>query len=307
MRKLFFFALAALTLSLASCGDGNAPDYVYLSVNAPEGAIKGVFSVGENTKVYFSKGNLQYKYYYMYTLQGDGDWQGFWCFADNQWESLGVAKNLMIGKPIAKNDMLHIDLFGWATRDNPTNYSMDDEDYPKESLDWGDNPITNGGNKEKQWRTLSADEWAYLIHRDNDQKFGLGTVNDVKGMIILPDNWQMPAKVTKVFHASVKNGLKLEEDGAFYNNDENNYEHNTFAGDEWNAMEDNGALFLPIAGARCSNTYIFEPDVLGDYWTSTINDGTALYFAFNDYFVNPKDESTELGWGTSVRLVQDIK
>lgn len=55
MRKLFpLFAFVAIVITFAACGDGNNP-----VVNiAPEGAIKGKFSVGAGQQVYFAKGNL---------------------------------------------------------------------------------------------------------------------------------------------------------------------------------------------------------------------------------------------------------
>ena len=38
-----------------------------------------------------------------------------------------------------------IDLFGWGTGNNPTNYSENNNDYTS-YYEWGDNQISNGGN-----------------------------------------------------------------------------------------------------------------------------------------------------------------
>ncbi len=39
--------------------------------------------------------------------------------------------------------------------------------------DWGVNQISNGGNKENLWRTLSKSEWIYLCFtRTNAEKKG---------------------------------------------------------------------------------------------------------------------------------------
>jgi len=39
------------------------------------------------------------------------------------------------------------------------------------------------------WQTLSGDEWEYLIKSRSGNRFAKATVNDVKGLILLPDNW----------------------------------------------------------------------------------------------------------------------
>ena len=184
MHKLSFFLIGAIALMMTAC-NGNEPEN-----SAPEGAIKGVYSVGPMTKVYFAQGNLCC----------DISLTKTWSFLPNQYSYLGTAN-----EKINSTGTRRIDLFGWSTGNNPTECHTDVEYYTEPFVDWGINPISNGGNQPGLWRTLSANEWVYLIHRDNDQKFGFGTVNNVKGLILLPDNWQMPANI--VFHASVKNGL----------------------------------------------------------------------------------------------------
>ena len=68
--------------------------------------------------------------------------------------------------------------------------------------DWGYNTIYKGGNKENIWRTLTSDEWTYLINKNGDYSkrlvrvngeykvpCGLGKIGEVNGLILLPDNW----------------------------------------------------------------------------------------------------------------------
>ena len=69
----------------------------------PEGKINGVFSVGNDKKVFFSKGNLQY--------QASTD---TWRFAESQFDVVGLDN-----KQISDSDTCWIDLFGWATSGFP--------------------------------------------------------------------------------------------------------------------------------------------------------------------------------------------
>ena len=81
------------------------------------------------------------------------------------------------------------------------------------------------------WRTMTKDEWGYLFNgrTNHSQKYGLGIVNGVKGMIVLPDDWTLPE------------GLNFITGTSDWNN-----EYNIA---QWEQMEWNGAVFLPAAGA----------------------------------------------------------
>ena len=125
-----------------------------------EGALPGLFSVSDNQKVRFSKGNLQYQAS-----------TNTWRFAEQQY-SYG-------------------DLFGWGTGNNPSLSSVNDLDYAT-FTDWGNNPIVNGGNAPNMWRTLTQAEWDYLIKKRSG-KSGRGIVGGCTGMIILPDSWKQPS------------------------------------------------------------------------------------------------------------------
>ena len=242
-----------------------------------DGVLSGEFSVSATTKVHFSKGNLQYV--------------GTWQFATNQWDYFGTSQS--------DN---HRDLFGWGTGNNPNNVSTDYDDYAT-YIEWGNNPITNGGNKANQWRTLSKDEWVYLFYGRTDAatKFGLGSVNGVNGTILLPDNWTLPGGVS--FNAGTTKGLVWTEDRYYY--DSNGGQHfadNTYTAAQWKAMEDNGAVFLPAAGHR------YGSDVLGvgsygDYWSSTPNEYSACFLFFYSDYLNPQSYLNRVD-GRSVRLVR---
>ena len=186
----------------------------------PIGSINGMFSVGPDTKVYFSKGNLQYK-----------PLTDTWRFAENQWDfSLGI--NTQMG---TEKDRW-FDLFGWGTGNDPTKWNTNIANY-KTFVDWGDNAISNGANVPKLWRTLSYKEWQYVKSRPN--KYVRAKVNGVMGWILLPDDWN---------EANYK--LKYGEKSA-------NKTKNKISSKDWETrFELNGAVFLPSAGKRYGKAVI---------------------------------------------------
>lgn len=241
-----------------------------------EGELSGAFSVAEGTQVHFSRGNLQYV--------------GTWQFADNQWDYFG-------------NDQSddHRDLFGWGTGDAPNKVSQDNNDYST-FADWGINAITNGGNQANLWRTLTKEEWAYLFFtRENAATlFSLGVVNGIKGTILLPDNWTLPAGAS--FTASTTQGLE-DRGNNYYNNNGNNFSHNSYTTEQWSVMESAGAVFLPITGYR-RGTALGDVGTKGYYWSSTpYGTSDAYYIGFNSIDLSPQDYY-DSHIGRSVRLVR---
>ena len=204
----------------------------------------GLFSVSEGKQVRFASGNLEY----------DGT-NGYY-FAAHQYDYGGY--------------------FGWGTGSNPTLTSTDYRDYPTFD-DWG-NHIAGG------WRTLSLNEWYYVIwdRVRADYKRGAATVCGVYGMVLLPDNWS-----GGTFHAGF-----------------NGWGTNVYDASSWSDMEDAGAVFLPAAGSRYG-TGLLNVDASGLYWSST-PDGeyNAYIVGFYDYDENYYDGGYR-GYGHSVRLVQD--
>ena len=312
MRKFFYFLLAAVTVVLAACGDGSEEP----SVKAPEGAVPGIFSVSVTKKVYFSQGNLQYHC----------DAQVF-RFAENQWDFVGDDKEgtVYVGSKKSDNQNVYfqgeyngwIDLFGWATGKTPMEYRAQ-ATYPTTFEDWGDNRITNGGNEEKQWRTLKGTEWNYLLtgRLNSADLFGYGTVNDVKGLILLPDDWKMPNGVP-AFKTSVEQGLVWKSVGSYYYVPSTaTYLPNTYTKEQWSVMEKAGAVFLPAAGIRSDadvglgikNIEIDDAGKVGAYW-SAIPDVEKRAFIMNFYAESELYPAgiTSVYTGLSVRLVKDIE
>ena len=262
------------------------------------GAIKAAFSISMNQKIYFSQGNLQY--------QAKTD---TWRFAEHQLSSIGALYSL------PENDG-YIDLFcfgtsGWsggAVAYQPDKYSKQNSDYyiggsPANDLtgeyanaDWGVyNAISNGGNQAGLWRTLTNEEFSYIMknRRDASKKYGIASIEGINGLILLPDNWVLPEGVSFTSGTS-------DYYGKYRYQEVNNY---TYA--EWEKLEENGAVFFPAVGERDTDgTYLFENEY-GNYWTSSVRGVSAELFHFtsNEYSVGPIGRL----YGMSVRLAQNVK
>ena len=263
----------------------------------------GVFSVGEGKTVTFSPGNLQY-------TQSTNAWS----FAENQYDYIGtdnvtggsVSTDATYGDSKSGTALADkVDLFGWST--STTNFgvstSKDYEDYSGSFVDWGTNKI--GNDAPNTWRTLSKDEWMYIFYnRPNAQSlFVLGSVNGVNGTIILPDNWTTPDGVS--FVASTTKGLSWN--GSFYyNSNGNNFSHNTYTAEQWQTMEQAGAVFLPASGYRWG-TDALNVGSCGGYWSSTeLSESCAYVVLFDSRYLDPQSDSDRSG-GFSVRLVKDVE
>ena len=238
---------------------------------------EGVFSIGENKQAVFASGNLRY-------AQSTGTWD----FAENQYDMVNV-NNIEVGGTI--------DLFGWSgnqSAEKPwgVNASTNNSDYAGEFVDWGTNTIAN--TQPNTWRTLTADEWNYLLNsrKDANQLKGVAQINSINGLVLLPDNWTLPLGIE--FHA----GFHTDYGAEFYAT------HQTFTPEQWQFMEDAGAVFLPAAGVRNGNDTYFA-NTYCNYWTATPSyDYYAQYLCSNsaDAYTDHHDRSN----GRSVRLVKDV-
>lgn len=286
-----------------------------------EGTLSGVFSVDDNKKVKFSKGNLQYQAS-----------TNTWRFAENQYDIVGLEGNAKISENYAG----WIDLFGWGTSGQatgantpqPYSISMNNNDYYvggvsnkalSDNADWGYNAISNGGNQTGKWRTMSDAEWDYLICKtdNSNRKSSEGklntkaTVNKTTGALLFPDGWITPSDIKiKMAHAK-------------------DFTTNTFTQEEFEYLEFLGVVFLPTAGYRAGtvtkqlgewsaskNAYEI---ITGTYWTSSFStsssqkDETGMYAKniciksnlTSDVFGNGSGNWIR-GSGQSVRLIHNV-
>ncbi|MBQ3579389.1 MAG: hypothetical protein II975_00090 [Bacteroidales bacterium] len=258
-----------------------------------EGASYKTFSVADGRTVHFSKGNLRYNAA-----------TNTWAFASKQYLCIGEANS-----NISESYNGWIDLFGWgtsgwnsgATAFQPWSTSETESDYypggsatnsltgDYANADWGVyNKIINGGNKAGKWRTLTHDEWEYLIGNNTQRsgKHGLATIGGTyKGLVILPDDWTSPNGVS--FTAGYGSGFTT----------------NTYTTAQWQKMEDAGALFLPAAGYRHS-TNVENIGSSGYYLSSSYNNESYTW-CMSFYGDNVDMYNSSRYDGQSVRLVKD--
>jgi len=251
--------------------------------DVPDGALSGIFSVSDSTSVYFSKGNLQYQA----STQ-------VWRFAGNQYDYIGNSN-----ANISSTYTGWIDLFGFGTSGyqgvNPYEHSTSTAPYLKTNItnteyDWGiHNAISNGGNIKGMWYTLSNNEWQYLLQQrtNANQKAITATVNGVKGYILLPDVWNSQQNITPT---------------------QSSFTINQYSIDQWETLEEAGAVFLPAANTR-NGTYMYGDNYWGNYWSTTfINGYTAYDFSFS--VATPQAQPSNIVpiyYGRSVRLVTKTK
>ena len=253
------------------------------------------FSVGASTKVLFAPGNLRATN----TTENSKDgWT--WSFAPNQYSIIGNATaNTAVGNNVVTTDGT-VDLFGWVgATSSLAAYGINNNtqgsaygNTVQEALrsDWGvvANAANLGGHND--WRTLTKNEWVYVFQtRANaSQRYGHGSVNGVNGMIILPDVWVLPS------------GLSFTAGNSAWTN--------SYTTDQWEKMEENGAVFLPAAGRRMGSQVLFVGSN-GYYWSSSSH----VTGAFNAYFVSfgSGDLGPQSGnyryFGNSVRLARVVK
>ena len=206
-----------------------------------------------------------------------------------------------------------IDLFGFGTSGwnsgayayQPYDASWEDYDYCSanlagnyENADWGIyNAISNGGDLPGRWRTLTKDEWDYLLYRRTNatNKVGHATVNGMQGIVILPDDWRLPSSCTFTPDNYDYSYYYGEYRGFYYTN--------TYSVTQWDDMESRGAVFLPAAGQR-EGSDVRNVGQYGYYWTAT---GYSSDIAYDLYFNDVRTTGSSYRCiGLSVRLVKDV-
>ena len=235
----------------------------------------GVFSVAKDRQVSFSQGNLQY-------MRNREEWK----FAENQWDYL-CEKNLE-GK--------HIDLLDWT------------KDASGCFLDWGQYEIQ--GDEVNTWRTLSIDEWKYLLHDRPraTELLGAATVNGVVGIVVLPDEWQLPEGME--FVTMSQEVYTWDDEVKKYNWDKSVFQHNIFTLSSWQLMEQAGAVFLPTSGYINGSGTLMSCGSVARMWSSTPHSYAKGYYISFGYTssadcVIRTYSNVNSDKGHTVRLVHD--
>lgn len=257
-KRILMILLTLVGISTGAWADGN-PD--------------GVFTINsDGDQVIFSKGNLQYQAS-----------TNTWRFAENQYDYIGNADG---NTSPSASQTAWIDYFNWGTSgynhgatcyqpwststsrgnyyaygsSSKNLYDAKDDGSMRGQADWGYNAISNGGNTENSgWRTLTKEEWAYIItSRTDSYKYAKGTIHSTNGMILFPDGFTPPSGI------SISNANTA---GAGYS---------SYSDTDWSALEAVGCVFLPATGLR-NGTTVMESGAVGNYWSSTYMNGDRVY------------------------------
>ena len=215
----------------------------------------GRFSVSPTTTVEFAPGNLYY----------DGT-DSKWKFEANQWSFEGTWNEN------------HVSHFKWS---DAANAVTDDWNHNGDLFCANNFTVTGDSHA---WRTLSKDEWNYLLGYDpvlmeqTDDYGRPGAKNlcawkelgsDIKGLVILPDGTD----------ASVMSSISSTE-----------------------ALATHGAVFLPAAGSRYG-TFVYLVGSYGFYWSSSPDGSNGAYYM--DFISgNAGTSYNSRGSGYAVRLVR---
>ena len=253
-------------------------------------ALPGVFTGNDNKRFVFAPGNVQYNAV-----------EDKWRFAEHQWDVVGATNN-----QISPTYDGWIDLFGWGTGNNPTLATDNNPDYPTSPTtlmnrvnDWGVNFTSkSNGTDDGFWCTLTGNDWVELMNRQSLSLRANGTVNDVKGVILLPDNWASISPKPYTFTIKTKGGAFTDnviDDASI-----------------WAQLEDLGCAFLPIGGRRHTSysNDVKDLTTTGYYWSTMENsdDTKGVYFIVKkdgtDCQIN--ETTTFKKFGLSVRLAHYI-
>lgn len=303
-----------------------------------DGATRSIFTVSSTGRtVRFSKGNLQYNATGSHATADGTSAQGTWRFAEHQYDIIGTGN-----ANISSTYNNWIDLFGWGTSGwnngnlcyNPWDATVlsgsgayasngngfgpiNSINYPEDlrgnysKSDWGVyNAISNGGNIPNYWRTLTKNEWNYLlntrtastVNNIDNARYTKAQVSGRNGIILFPDYYTHP------------NGVMLP---ASINDASANYNTNVYTTNDWDSLEAAGCVFLPSAGSRVGldgNLLTIKKvsgiNEHGSYWTSTWPGGNGFTDVAHVFWFNNTEVSLENDIrhnGRSVRLVHDCE
>jgi len=192
---------------------------------------------------------------------------GTFKFADNQWDLLTVNNNKLSEKPF--------DLFAWGEN-------------------WGEN---------SDWRTMTSMEWDYLFFKRSGalKLFSYAEVCGVKGLVLLPDNFQQPAEIVfKIFNADE---LSVFNRGVMFKNSAADiFKKNVYSDKEWEKMQNSGAVFLPLSGKVFEGFNYSQEE--GAYWTPSPE---GLYVAINRKYLSAVWGCQKEHFRYAVRLVKNVK
>lgn len=289
------------------------------------GMLPGEFSIGNGSKVRFSKGNLQYQAS-----------SSTWRFAENQWDYVGDATKSNVyenevkcnNAQIADNYNGWIDLFGWGTTgiwddrsqlktDGTPKYQTNYQPYSTATSDIYGGGGTNNygygpdcvfdGSTTTEYRHLSVEhrsDWGYnSIYAGSTSTNGWRTLSKDEWKYLFGNTTERKNKYkTGVTVNGKANCIVVAPDvclnGYSFDNTKTSYTL-----EEWKTAEAAGLVCLPPAGSREGST-VSDVSSKGYYWSSTCN------YAYMAYYLSSSSVSTTSTsnryYGYSVRLVKVV-
>ena len=246
-------------------------------ITVPAGTSGGAFSVSATKKVYIATSNLMW--------EGTTE-SGAYSLMEHPWTIIEEAgSTIPADYGISATNSVQVGYFGWGTPSKPYWTTNNNSSYASGGfVDWG----TMYGDG--QWHCLSYNEWNYVRQRSSGSLWGVATVNNVRGVVMAPDDFVTPL------------------DASFVSGCSNGWDTNTYTSAQWDVMEKAGAVFVPAAGHRD----VFDGNIIKDVgyevWFVTTTPYTQV--AGLSYNLNVK----ATGWGAAanryymgapVRLVYD--
>ena len=307
-----------------------------------EGEIKGKFSVSATKKVLFSQGNLWY----------NNELKEF-KFAEHQYDVSPTQNSYYIQNTSTYD--VWLDCFAWGTSGwesgatwyKPSGHKVDNLSpaltyckpggsstadltgvYAK--ADWGVfNPISNGEDKKGVWRTLTYEEWNYLMNsRTNAKKLRCivevlsGLTGSRYGLLLLPDDFLEASKEEAAEDPTSALGRVR---AMLTGQAQKVAETPQISTDAVDRMQEKyGVVFLPsnhyfypmekpTSGTGSEYNCFLRPGEEGYYWTSTHygNNGQNAYMvrpAFvNGTYIESRISNVYRTFHCHVRLVRDWK
>lgn len=230
----------------------------------PAYCVKGIFTVGVNKRVYIASKNLCY-------------YGGNYQFAESDISSYTVENNITKVNTNYEGYTGVIEHFDWGTGDYPTQTSP-----CADFVDWGWYM-----SNDHKWRTLTANEWAYLLGVDLGEMYranalelrGQKVINGHRCLVVLPDAcWGVDIENTDV-----------------------------------ETLRNYGAAILPCVGSRWDGNGLIAGAGDEGYYCTHSKGGKFstpyyVYFgsSFGNYMYVEPMASSQIQ-GCSVRLVRDVE
>lgn len=260
----------------------------------------GIYSVSDDMKVNFAKGNL---IYHVGSSGSDGTGY-YWTYHTQQYTCDGYNITMSHGNPASGSHSEYAKMCLQMNNGTVVAYPDNNGQYNNASFyDWGNfiNNQTPEDQTDDRWFTLSLQQWSYLLYTRNVSyaRFAKVQVNGANGLLLFPDEFLWPDD-------AIAQPANLNNATSSYTAAGHNY---TVA--EFETLEEAGCVFLKANGYFAHNNSTAD-DVLdadaGCYWTSDFDNSeqTTSYLYFNNTYIAPNSTAPQhhQGYAHNIRLAR---